>query len=249
MVAVVLAAYAARFNVAAKAFTFFHVYNEIVSDTIAVMKSNLIGQRFAMLRVIERTTKSYPSGQKQTHWVCVCDCGNTATIRQCNIVSRGQISCGCQKGRLITEKKTRHGKTGTSIYYRWWNMLRRCEDPKVKSFQDYGARGITVCERWHLFDNFLTDMGEPPGPEYTLEREDNENGYSPDNCVWSTRIHQQRNTRANRFIMFGGETKTLAEWSEVLKIKSKTLAARIDVYGWSVEKSFTTPVIHWNTKA
>jgi hypothetical protein len=211
---------------------------------MTVMKANLIDQRFGMLLVVDRTTKSYPSGQKQTHWICLCDCGNTATISHSRLTSKdgGQISCGCQKGRLVTEKKTRHGKTGTSIYYRWWNMINRCENPKVKSFQDYGVRGITVCERWHLFDNFLADMGEPPGPGYTIERTDNEKGYSPDNCVWATRSRQQRNTRANRLVTFNGQTKTLAEWSEILGIGRTTLAARLDSPDWSLEQAFTTPV-------
>jgi hypothetical protein len=218
---------------------------------MTIMKSNLIGQRFGMLRVIERTTKSYPCGQKQTHWVCSCDCGNTATICHSNLTKKGEgrISCGCQKGRLITEKRTRHGKTGTSVYHCWASLKDRCKNPKAKSYRDYGARGITVCERWHLFDNFLADMGEPPEPGWMIERTDNEKGYSPDNCIWATRIHQQRNTRRNRLITFNGETKTLAEWSEVLKINRRTLAARIDISGWSVPKSFTTPVIHWNAKA
>lgn len=101
----------------------------------------------------------------------------------------------------ITRRKTgkQHGMSGTPEWRAWRDMLARCQCPTNEAFDDYGARGIAVCDRWSTsFVNFFTDMGKRPGPKYSLDREDNDKGYKPDNCRWATKKQQARNRRICR---------------------------------------------------
>jgi hypothetical protein len=125
-------------------------------------------------------------------------------------------------------------------YNAWQNMIARCYNPNHPWFQDYGARGITVCERWHKFENFLADMGERP-KSLTLERKRNSEGYSPDNCIWATAQEQARNRRNTRYLTIGEVTKPLWQWAEEYGISISTIHVRLTA-GWSDERAITTPV-------
>lgn len=92
------------------------------------------------------------------------------------------------------------GRTVTSAYRAWINMLTRCNNPKATQYEFYGARGITVCERWRIFENFLADMGEPD-PAMSLDRVNNDGNYGPGNCRWATHTDQCRNRRSNRAVV------------------------------------------------
>jgi hypothetical protein len=142
--------------------------------------------------------------------------------------------------RVITTGET-HGKVGTPEYNSWRGMVERCESQNHPSYLRYGARGISVCPRWRAsFSAFLADMGTRP-PKTTLERIDNSKGYEPGNCCWADRKTQARNKRNNRLLTARGETKTLAEWSEVTGLNFATILTRIDRDGWEVEKALFTP--------
>ena len=136
--------------------------------------------------------------------------------------------------------------TGSRIYSIWNNMIRRCTDPNSASYRDYGAHGITVCDRWlKSFDNFYADMGEPPDSGYTLDRINNNAGYSPENCRWASYKQQARNRSANHFVTWNGQTKTVAEWGEdpsliALGISASHLRHRLNK-GWTVKSAMTTP--------
>lgn len=106
-------------------------------------------------------------------------------------------SCGCLKDEILKTASRTHGHSSpVSPEYRAWNNMRnRCSNPKVNHYQDYGGRGIRVCARWQIFENFLADMGRRPSPLYTLERMDNDGNYEPGNCKWATRYEQQHNKR------------------------------------------------------
>jgi len=137
----------------------------------------------------------------------------------------------------------RHGHTthtsSSPTYKSWHTMMQRCTNPNNTQYKDYGGRGIAVCKRWHVFKNFLTDMGiRPEG--MTLDRKNNDKGYTPKNCKWSTRSEQQRNRRGNNIWTHKGESKTVAEWAEQLDMKRHSLYARVAVYGWAIEKALTT---------
>ena len=135
----------------------------------------------------------------------------------------------------------RHGKAKTPIHNIWILMRRRCEKRSDQAFPNYGGRGIRVCERWQKFENFYADMGDPP-PGMWLDRIENDGNYEPGNCQWSSPKEQQRNRTNNRRLKLNKRELTVAEWSEMLGIPSRTIRRRIDVLGWSVRNALTTPV-------
>lgn len=124
----------------------------------------------------------------------------------------------------------------------WHHMMGRCYRPTNPKYLRYGGRGIVVCERWHDFLNFLADMGEKPGPGWSIERKDNDGPYSPENCVWATALQQQRNRSITRMLTLGEITKPAAEWAEELGLPYKTLMARLNDRNWSVERALKTPL-------
>lgn len=119
-------------------------------------------------------------------------------------------------------------------------MMGRCYTPAHKSFAHYGGRGITVCERWRDFANFLADMGECP-PGLTLDRKDNDGHYDPGNCRWATQKEQQNNRSITRFLEFNGQRRSMKEWADTLGINYQTLFSRVQG-GWPVERILTEPV-------
>lgn len=137
-------------------------------------------------------------------------------------------------------ERHRHGMARSRIYGVWRSMRSRCENPNVKAYSDYGARGITVCERWHDFANFYADMGDCPAG-MTLDRIDNDCGYSPNNCRWASRTEQSRNQRGLRMMTAFGATRSMGEWSELTGIKLSTIWNRIKL-GWSDEEALSRPI-------
>ena len=116
-------------------------------------------------------------------------------------------------------------------------MHYRCYNKNAMNYKNYGGRGISVCERWFSFKNFLMDMGERPHL-MTLDRENNSESYGPTNCRWATKKQQCRNTRRCRLFTWDGRSLIIQEWSEVLNIKAKTLSERIRKWG-ICEKTFS----------
>jgi hypothetical protein len=131
------------------------------------------------------------------------------------------------------------GMRNSPEYRAWRSMKQRCFNPKCRSYRDYGARGITVCERWLVFENFYADMGSRPA-DMSLERDRNSGNYEPGNCRWATRTEQQRNTRQNKLLTYAGETHCTAEWALRTGIAHNTIYARLK-RGWSHERALTTP--------
>ena len=118
-------------------------------------------------------------------------------------------------------------------------MIDRCSRPSHKFFKHYGGRGISVCERWSKYENFLDDMGRRPTPKHSIDRIDNNGNYEPSNCRWATSKTQLRNRRANRIIDFNGESFCIAEWAERTGTSSAVISQRIDNLGWSIEDALT----------
>ena len=119
-----------------------------------------------------------------------------------------------------------HGLSGSPEYKVWSSMKQRCLNPNEYAYPRYGGRGITVSENWLLFSNFYREMGGRPSPLHTLERRDNNLGYSADNCYWALPEIQSRNKRNNVVISFNGKSMTIADWSLELGIKPNVIGSR-----------------------
>lgn len=158
---------------------------------------DLKGLRLGRLTVIKRLGKTRTGGEY--FWRILCDCGRTKQVRSTSLTrnKRPTRCCGlagCPIKKEVFKKK--HGKSGTPLYKCWLAMKQRCRNPKNKAFPDYGGRGIKVCERWSVFLNFLSDVGEKPSSEHSLDRYPNNNGnYEPGNVRWATRTEQNNNQR------------------------------------------------------
>lgn len=160
---------------------------------------NLTGQRFGRLVVLRYAGKNR---SKHCLWECVCDCGSHKTVETSSLNCGHTKSCGCIHRELAERKNLSHGhnRVGrrTPEYRSWVGMIQRCTNPKAENYARYGGRGVTVCERWHDFTNFLADMGPKPSPKHTIDRIDNEKGYEPGNCRWATVTEQNRNQRRHQ---------------------------------------------------
>lgn len=141
----------------------------------------------------------------KVYWECKCSCGNSKVVYGDHLRSGHTKSCGClHKERLLVQNRI-HGKSKTPTFSIWATMKSRCSNPNVDSYPHYGGRGIKVCDRWNdSFVNFLNDMGEKP-TGMSLDRIDNNGGYSRENCKWATMKEQSANTRRKRISQFGDE--------------------------------------------
>lgn len=200
----------------------------------------LKGRRFDRWTVVERDMTARRG--KQVYWVCRCDCGTVRSVAAGSLLRGLSRSCRCIVTEVTARRNHKHGGSRSTEHLVWCNMRRRCNDPTTLNYHLYGGRGITVCDRWQDFAAFLADMGSRPSPKHSIDRKDNNRGYSPENCVWQTRAHQNRNTRQNHYLTFQGRTQTITDWARQLGLRHTTLCQRINQYGWSIEKALTTPV-------
>lgn len=136
---------------------------------------------------------------------------------------------------------TTHGMSNSPEYLAWLNMRSRCNNPNDREYPRYGARGITVAPEWeHSFEKFYADMGDKPGPEFSLERIENNDGYRPGNCRWATDIEQARNRSNNRRVEHNGVMKTLAQLRDESNIDDRLIWQRLE-NGWTVDQAIQPP--------
>lgn len=173
---------------------------------------------------------------------CRCECGRVGIVRNAKLLNGQSKSCGCMRDDNLTT----HGATKRSIrmdsheYWIWNTVVQRCTNPNVKNWKDYGGRGITVCDKWLSYENFIADMGKRPTTKHSIERIDNEAGYCPDNCRWVTRTEQAMNKRNNHFIELFGRRQHLSGWAMEYGICHTLIISRLS-RGWSELDAITKP--------
>jgi hypothetical protein len=212
-------------------------------------KIDLLGQRFGRLSVV--ADAGYRIGHSCA-WVCQCDCGNKAVVRSQFLVAGLTQSCGCLHKETFTTLKHGFAKRDrkTRLYQIWEQMKQRCNSPNNNAFDRYGNKGIKVCDQWNdymsfhndMIDSYLTHVAEHGEKDTTIDRKDNDKGYSPDNCRWATYKVQGNNRKVNLSIEYKGEVHNLTEWSEIIGMRMGTLWNRLYARNWPIEKAFTTPV-------
>jgi hypothetical protein len=188
---------------------------------------DLTGRVFGRLRVLSRA----PNKGTKPRWHCECECGGKSVSHSTSLLGGSTKSCGCLMLERTKRSNTKHGHTKGQIrspeFRSWTQMVRRCTDPHSASYARYAGRGVTVCERWLAFENFLTDVGPRPGPGFTIDRIDNTKGYEPGNVKWSSVAEQSRNKRSSRWIEFNGERLVAADWANRLGFDRNVIYSRL----------------------
>lgn len=204
-----------------------------------------IGDRFGSLVIVDETVTRAKNGRAL--WQCQCDCGTRCVVQGTRLrlgLTKSCVSCGRAAGSIITAaKRTRHGMWRSSEYRIWVTMRQRCQNPKTPNYVGYGARGITVCDRWQTFENFYADMGARPSMRHSIDRIDNDGPYSPENCRWATPTEQASNTKSNHRLTYGGRTQTMSQWAREIGVPFSVLDSRCRKLGWSTERALTEPYI------
>ncbi len=163
---------------------------------------------------------------------CVCDCGGEKVLRLNSLRTGNTRSCGCLKPEAASSRNFKHGfaarNNRVAEFQVWCQMRSRCKPNGGRETRNYGDRGIRVCERWeNSFIAFMEDMGPRPSPAHSIERENVNGHYEPENCRWATSKEQANNTRRNRRLTHSGETLTLTEWAGRIGFSVSTLHARL----------------------
>lgn len=188
-------------------------------------KLNLLDNRFGRLLVLRESVE-------HGKWLCLCDCGAECNVSTKNLRKGHTKSCGCLHKEGLVSRLKRHGMAKSKIWTVWHSMVERCTKPYSTSFARYGGRGIQVCDRWLVFENFYQDMGEVPDG-CSIDRIDVNGNYSPDNCRWADADTQRNNKRNSVIAEINGVALTLAQWSRKLGVPKPTLYNRVNVLGMS----------------
>lgn len=176
--------------------------------------------------------------------VCECQCGEFTVAPESYLYRQRAKSCGCLWGKAIGDYSRTHGMSRTRLFRIWSGMIDRCTNEETDSWENYGGRGIKVCQEWLTPENFR-DWALANGYDdaLSIDRVDNNGDYTPENCRWVDPVTQANNRRDNRLETCWGETKTVANWARDARcvVTRSTLKTRINALGWPLDKAMTTP--------
>lgn len=197
---------------------------------------DLSGRKINNLLVLHRIY----DGVLPVKFLCKCDCGNELIVESKHLDGT-QKSCR----ECAIKRHTDHGMSKSSEHSIWRSILGRCYNKNNQAYDRYGGRGISVDDAWlgeNGFVNFYNDMGARPSKDYSIDRRNNDKGYSKENCRWATRMEQSRNRRNNIYVIYKGERKLLKEVVAEVGISYKLVHKRHIINGWSLEKSLIPPI-------
>lgn len=188
------------------------------------LTQDLIGQRFGRLVVIAKASKhSY----NQNFWHCRCDCGKETIVTTSHLRSGHSKSCGCLQKHIVTKHGNSQGKYA-GLCRTWYNMIQRVKNPLHFAYKNYGARGISMCPEWEVYENFKTwAVANGWKQHLTIERIDVNGDYTPENCKWITKSEQPRNKRNNVLITLDGEVMTKSEAARKIGVSVALLSFHI----------------------
>ena len=203
---------------------------------------DLTGQKFGRLTVLSRTDNNK---HRQVMWLCQCKCGNFIVVRGYRLKDGHTKSCGClnkEQAIINVSKHHSHKLSNTRLYQTWQNIKKRCLNYKDKNYKNYGGRGIEICNEWLNPNNFFKwALNNGYSDNLTIDRIDNNKGYTPNNCRWTTLKTQANNKRNNHLLTFKGKTKTMIQWADKFKINYYTLSTRLK-RNWTTERALTEQV-------
>ena len=208
------------------------------------------GDKFNYLTAIEEAESfKSPSGSIYRRFFFRCDCGNLCLMTIHNVTRGTTKSCGCHSYKVSQKISIKHGHSGrvsnngkvTRTYKSWTHMRDRCLNSNCKAYSNYGGRGITICDEWIKYENFLQDMGEVP-EGHSLDRIDVNGNYCKENCRWADDITQSRNRRCVEKYEYNDFIGTITEHAEKYNLNANLVRRRMNKYGWGIEKAITTPL-------
>ena len=178
------------------------------------------GDKFGKWTIIEEIAPKIISNKPRRMFRCQCECGNIGEVQLSCLRNGHSTSCGCEQKKKASSANTKHGLEKHPLYCTWKNMKKRCNNPNASEYENYGGRGISVCEEWsNSFQNFYNwAINNSWSKELTIDRIDVNENYCPENCRWANIKIQMNNTTKNHYIKYNGDTYTLSTLSEHLNI-------------------------------
>lgn len=203
---------------------------------------DLTGQRFGRLTVIKRSDEI--ATNKSAKWHCICDCGNECIKSSSSLRRFEKSSCGCWKAEITSKLFKKYDIKNKKLYEVWQGMRSRCNYKWNSDYHNYGGRGIKISTEWrdyNVFQKWAIEHGYIQG--LTIERIDVDGNYCKENCCWIENKLQAQNTRKVRRFIYKDKVYTIRQLSDMFNVNNRTLANRLTVLNWDVERAITEPAI------